>query len=308
MYLARRHIRRRTHYVICQSIPGSDCWQSRDLFDLGTDPTRFIHYPGGNSYYYDASIEESLRRQGLEIDQDDLDAIFFEFLAPATQRVITGFDRGMKRRQPALLSEACRAPHIFDKRRYHCLRFGSRNRQYINQVPEKVFRPLLNKSRDELEQYFMTGERILRPAERFHYVAVIFELKRFTSASRSNLSLTMQLDDFFTDRLCRLNEDPHYTAGLAQFQGLYEHLVRYAVMYFDSEASHLFGHSDYIRDFMNRHRSYVPPLKVRIKIREAEQLFGHPWKELQKMDRATLTRKYRRLALQHHPDHGGRRF
>jgi hypothetical protein len=306
MYLARRHIHCKTHYVICQSVAGSGCFQSRDLFDLGTDPTRFIHYPGGNSYYFDACIEESLSRQGVKVDQDDLDAIFFEFLAPETQRVIIGFDRGMKRKQPALLSETGPAPHIFDKRRYHCLRFGSRNRQYIHRVPDKVFRPLLNKSRDEMEQYFMSGERILRPAERFNYVAVIFELKRFRPASRSNLPLTLQLDGFFIDRLCRLNEDPQYTAGLPQFHGLYEHLARYAVMYFDSEAAHLVSHSDYVRDFMNRHRAYVSPPKVRIKIREAEQLFGHPWKELQNMDRATLTRKYRQLALQHHPDHGGR--
>jgi hypothetical protein len=305
MYLARRHIHRRTHYIICQSVAGPGCMQSRDLFDLGPDPTRFIHYPGGSSYYFDACIEESLHRQGVKASQEDLDAIFFEFLAPETQRVITGFDRRMKRRQPAQLSEACQAPHLFDKRRYHCLRFGCRSRQYIHRVPEKVFRLLLNKSRDELEQYFLTGERILRPAERFHYVAIIFELNRFAPAPRSNLPLTLQLDGFFIDRLCRLNRDPHYTAGLPQFQGLYEHLARYAVMYFDSEAMHLVSHSDYFRDFMNRHRSYVPPAKVRIKMREAEQLFGHTWKELQRMDRRTLTRRYRQLALQHHPDHGG---
>jgi hypothetical protein len=306
MYLARRYIHRKTHYFIRQSITVSGCLQSRELFDLGADPSRFIHYPGGNSYYFDSCIEESLRRQGVAVSQDDLDAIFFEFLAPETQRVIIGFDRRMKRGMRPLLSEACQAPHIFDKRRFHYLRFGNRNRQYIHRVPEKIFRPLLNKSRDELEQYFLTAERILRPVEKFNYAAVIFELKRLAAASPSNPDLARKMDAWFIDRLCSLNEDPHYTAGLPEFQGLYEHLARYAMMYFDAEAPAFASRPDIMQEFINRHHVYVPPPKVRMKIREAERLFGHTWKELQRMDRPTLTRRYRRLALQYHPDHGGR--
>lgn len=305
LYLARQKIHRRIHYIIRQSIAGPGCLRSRDLFDLGTDPTRFIHYPGGNSYYFDSCIEESLNRQGVAASQDDLDAILFEFLAPETQRVITGFDRKAKRKHPPMLSEAHRPPHIFDKRRYHYLRFGSRGRQYIDRVPEKVFRPLLNKSRDELEQYFLTEERILRRAESFNYILVIFELRRSVPVSPSNPTGWLQMDAHFIDSLCSLNEDPHFTAGLPQFQGLYEHLVKYAIMYFDAETGSLPCHSDYVREFMNRHRIYTPPPKVRMKIREAERLFGHTWKELQRMDRSTLTRRYRQLALKHHPDHGG---
>ena len=306
MYLARQHIDRRIHYIIRQSVAGPGCMRSRDLFDLGTDPRRFIHYPGGNSYYFDSCIEESLGRQGVAVSQDDLDAIFFEFLAPETQRVITGFDRKAKRKQPPLLAEACRPLHIFDKRRYHYLRFGGRGRQYIDRVPEKVFRLLLNKSRDELEQYFLTAERILREAERFNYISVIFELRRSVPVSPIDPAWSRQADAHFIDGLCSLNEDPYYTAGLPQFQGLYEHLVRYAIMYFDADTNRLFGRPDHVREFMNRHRTYVPPPKVRVKIRDAERLFGHTWKELQRMDRPALTRIYRRLALKHHPDHGGR--
>jgi hypothetical protein len=305
MYLARQQIHHRIHYIIRQSIAGPGCMRSRDLFDLGPDPTRYIHYPGGNSYYFDSCIEESLGRQGVGISQDDLDAIFFEFLAPETQRVITGFDRKARRKQPFMLSETCRPLHIFDKRRYHYLRFGSRSRQYIERVPEKVFRPLLNKSRDELEQYFLTAERILRRAESFNYILVVFELRRSVPVSPSNPVWPRQMDAHFIDRLCSLNEDPLYTAGLPEFKGLYEHLVKYAIMYFDADTAGLAGHPDDVREFMNRHRTYTPPPKVRMKIREAERLFGHTWKELQRMDRSALTRIYRRLALKHHPDHGG---
>jgi hypothetical protein len=141
--------------------------------------------------------------------------------------------------------------------------------------------------------------------EKFNYVAVIFELRHLAPAPRSHASLTQQLDGYFIDRLCRLNVDPDFTAGLPQFQGLYEHLVKYAVMYFDAETTHFLNHPDYIQDFINRHRVYVPPPKVRMKIREAERLFGHPWKELQAMSRSALTRCYRQRALKYHPDHGG---
>ena len=306
MYLARKRINHKMHYFIRQSIRGPGCLESRDLFDLGADPTRFIFYPGGNSYYFDPCIEESLRQQGLQIDPSELDAIFFEFLSPETQRVITGFDRSARRRHTPMPVGPHPVPHKFDKRRFHYLRFGSRTNQYINQVPEKIFRPLLNKSRDELEQYFLTAERILRPAEGLDYIAVIFELKRFIPDLQTEMPLTMQLDTFFIDRLCRLNNDPCFKAGMPTFQGLNEYLVKYAIMYFDSAGPYRRWGYDYIQAFINRHRAYTPPPKVRIKIQEAEQLFGHTWKELQRMDRSALTRKYRQLALKHHPDQGGR--
>jgi len=306
MYLARRRIKNETHFYIRQSYAGAGCIQSRDLVNLGTDPTRFIVYPGGNSYYIDPCIEESLRQQGLEVNQNDLDAIFFEFLSPETQRIVTGFDRSWKRRLIPSSSKPDAVPHIFDKRRFHYLRFGSRKNQYIQKVPEKIFRPLLNKSRDEIEQYFLTAENILKPSECLNYITIIFELNHFIPDPHTGLPLIVQLDMSFIDRLCRINNDPYYTAGIPSFQGLYEHLTKYAIMYFDSEVQKGLWRHDYIQDFINRHRVYTPPPKIQIKIREAEYLFEHTWKELQRMDRSALTRKYRQMALKHHPDHGGR--
>jgi hypothetical protein len=306
MYLARKRINaHQTRFLIRHSFPGPNHMISRDLFDLGSDPTQFILYPGGNGYYFDPSIEDALQRQGLEVNQSDLDVIFFEFLRPEIQRVIAGFDRRCKGSQNIALPGTETLPHIFDRRRYHFLRFGGRTDQRINQVPKKFFRPLMNKSRDEIEQYFLTAEKILRPNEIFNYTLTIFELKSFAPDTDSGQPPTAQLDACFMDQLSRLNSDSIFLAGVPEFQGLYEYLAKYKVMYFDSPAFHRISGYAYIEDFISSHRAYRPPPKVRIKIQEAEELFGRTWLELKGMDRAALTRRFRQLALKYHPDHGG---
>lgn len=309
MYLARQHIDGKTHFIIRQSYPATDCFKSRDLFNLGTDPSRFICYPGGNSYHYDTCIEEALSQKGLNIQQDDLDPIFFEFLPPAIQRVITGFDRGYRRHKPNLSQKGAlgKTPpvHDFDKRRFHYLRFGYSHQSNLHRVPEKVFRPLQNKSRDELEQYFLTEERRLRHHEKGLYVATIFQLTAFQPRADANQPLFVQLDGYFMDRLCRLNRDNLFLAGASKPEGLFEYLIKYLIIYFDFEPrppnlDHIF-----ISEFIRRHRRYRPMGKTKIKIKEIENLFGYEWKALNRMNRKKLTRIFRRLALKHHPDQGG---
>ena len=235
MYLARRFIHNKTRYYIRESFKaGSKGMMSRDLFDLGDDPRRFIIYPGGRSYYIDPCVEEALLEQGIIVNQNDLDGIFFEFLRPETRRVIAGFDRSCKSNRDPTPPESYSPVHAFDKRRYHFLRFGSRDRLFIERVPEKIFRPLMNKSRDEIEQYFFTAEQILKPGENLKYISTIFELDRFPYDPDSDQPVDTQLDHYFTTRLCQINEDPDFTAGVAVFMGLYEHLVKYAIMYFDA--------------------------------------------------------------------------
>lgn len=308
MYLARQRIDGKTHFIIRQSYPATDCFKSRDLFYLGTDPSRFISYTGGNGYYYDTCIEEALSQKGLNIRQDDLDPIFFEFLPPEIQRVIMGFDRGYRHR-PNLSQkgEPGKAPpiHDFDKRRFHYLRFGHSQQRNIHRVPEKVFRLLQNKSRDELEQYFLTEERKLRHHEKGLYVATIFRLTEFQPRADTSQPLFVQLDGYFMDRLCRLNRDNLFLAGESKPKGLFEYLIRYVIIYFDFETRCIDPDHIFISEFMRRHRRYSPMGKTKIKIKEIENLFGHEWKALKRMNRTKLTRLFRRLALKHHPDQGG---
>lgn len=306
MYLADKKTNGKFSYIIRESLNSDSHYIHRDLFDLGEDPRRFIHYPGGKGYFYDARIEEALIRKGVKFDPDDLDQLFFEFLDPEIQRVIMGFDRGyraQKKRPHQTVFKDSLPIHIFDKRRFHYLRFGHSQQRNIDNVPEKIFQSLRGKSRDELEHYFKSEERRLGRHEIGLYISTIFQLNDFTTNNHHDL-LT-QTDAYFIDRLCRLNSDTHFLAGESKPHGLYEHLIKYTIIYFDFNPAQHNSHWQYIRDFINRHRAYRPPVKTMAEIKEAEVFFGHSWKDLKHMDRVTLTRVYRQSALKHHPDQGG---
>lgn len=308
MYLARWRKKGEINYTIRQSYFEGGKIKSRDVYQLGTDPASHIVYVGGNGYYYDDEIQEALDNAGLQMDQNDLDELFFEFLTPRIQRVIHGFDRRRRHCPPVGIAEGQvlrTAPSLFDKRRYHYLRFGHSDQRHIERVQEKIFRPLHAKSRDELEQYFMAEEQRLKVHERASYVAVIFELSRFIPDHRSTRTMLDQLDEYFVARLCRLNADERFWAGLPAENRLRDYLIRYAIMYFDYALPQRSPWQAYVEDFIRHHRTYHPPQSEKIKLDEAGRLFGRPWKELEKLDRSALSRLYRQLALKYHPDQGG---
>ena len=307
MYLARHRIKNKINYFIRQSYLDQGVLKSRDLFELGTDPSRYIVYLGGNGYYYDPDIQENLARRGLEVDQNQLDDLFFEFLDPEIQRVINGFDRGRRRAREQLENQhkADATAHLFDKRRYHFLRFGPSAQKNIEHLSMRLFRPLLNKSRDELEQYFITQERLLRHHEKASYVSTIFNLRAFVYDAEAERPIGQQLDGFFMHQLCHLNADIGFWGHVQTAESLHEYLVKYAIIYFDYERPARPAWQAQIEDFINQHRTYRPPPKVQIKIEEAGRFFGMPWRELKRLDRASLSRLYRRKALKYHPDRGG---
>jgi hypothetical protein len=308
MYMAKLKKMDKTHYVIRQSCLVQGRLISRDLIELGTDPGCFIVYVGGSGYYYADAVIDTLSEAGVHVDQEQLDHLFFDFLPPEIQRVIHGFDRGGRRSDPTALtanSESAAVPHSFDKRRYHYLRFGHSAQRHIHRVSEKIFHPLHAKSRDELEQYFLKEERRLAIHEQATYVSTIFDLGRFVPEPDSDNTLVEQMDTYFISRLCRLDADERFWAGLPSEGRLRDYLVKYAVIYFDLAAPRQSAWQAYVEDFINQRRAYHAPQKVRIKIEEAGRLFGLQWKVLKKLDKVALSRLYRRLALKHHPDKGG---
>jgi hypothetical protein len=113
------------------------------------------------------------------------------------------------------------------------------------------------------------------------------------------------MDEFFIDVVCQLNEDKNFWAGMEMSDRLGDYLVKYVIMYFDYEFPRRSLFQDYLHEFINRHRTYIPPEKVRVNMEETARLFETSWEKLKKMDIKCFNRLYRKMALKHHPDQGG---
>jgi hypothetical protein len=309
MYLARVKGTDRYRYIIRQSYLEGECYRSRDLYDLGEDPCEFIIYPGGNGFYIDADLEDAIADTGIQVSQDDLEPLFLPFLDPYIRRIIDGFDRKQKQRSR---TDACVTPdhfHRFDRYRLHFLKLGQVDGRDLRCTPPGFYSSLQYKSRDEIEFDFIAAEQILQPEELARYAYQIFNLQEYFSeifaGSHPEWLDQGSMDNFFVKSLCLLNEDESFWAGSMAEPGLRNHLVRYAIMYFDNCFPIRDPFQDYLRDFMGRHRIHRPPKSVPVSLAESARLFGVSVEELKKMDCRGLTRRYRKLALTLHPDQGG---
>jgi hypothetical protein len=311
--LARKYINNNIHYFIRESYHHGNCLRSRDLFDLGTDPARFINYPGGNAYYIDEIVEDRLAALGVTPTGDQLDDIFWIFLDPEIRIRLEPFRRkemqSRQARQPAV-DPPVGDSHIFDKRRLMYLKTGQKNLNNIGTVPAKMFKHLGNKSRDELEQQFIDMERILRPRELKTYVYAIFNLQDFFTESFAksipDFLNQSKVDAHFVDEICKLNSDETFWAGVEPFSGLNEYLIRYAVMFFDFDYEPRSFMDEYIHRFANSHRDYRPPVpQPSVSMKRASRIFGESEERLKKMSRRELSQLYRRRARDLHPDQGG---
>lgn len=310
MYLARVPDRNMGwRYIIRQSYAHKNGYRSRDLYDLGEDPSRFIVYPGGNGFYIDTRVENAIADQGISVTQDDLEPVFLPFLAPHIRRVIDGFDRRSRYREVPAECTPAAAHHRFDRYRLHFLRTGRISHREMGCTPDRFYAKLDHKSRDEIEYDFIRAERQLKPGELALYTYQIFGLQRHFSEiyARTHPEALDQgkMDRFFLKTLCELNRDRSFWMEEAADNTLQPHLVRYAVMYFDNAFPLRDPFGDFLRDFMNRHRIYQSPESVRVNLEESARLFGVSSETLKKMDCRALTRRYRELAQKHHPDKGG---
>ena len=310
MYLASfREKKNKRRYVIRHSYADGGCFRSRDLFDLGEDPARFIKYPGGNGFYIDTLVEDAIAEQGVNACQDDLETVFMPFLDPHIKRVIAGFDRRARTHHRSHACLPVETVHLFDRYRLHYLKLGRVDPKRLGCMPEAFYANLHNKSRDEIEYDFIAAEKILKPHELALYTYQIFDLQRFFhqhAAQHHPEALDQQqLDRFFMQSLCQLNTDGSFWTGHENESGLHQHLVRYAVMYFDSSFQVQDPFQSFLRDFMNRHRVHRPPESVQVSLAESAGLFGVTVDALKKMDCRNLARQYRKVALRHHPDKGG---
>jgi len=313
MYLARFSLQGKTHYIIRESYFDGTCYLNRDLLDLGTRPGEFIVYPGGNAYYIHECVEEKLRRQGVTCGEDALDNLFWPFIDPRIRRIVESFSRKTRARPLEIHSIHQKRgvdAHDFDKRRLHYLRFGRTDQGNIHGFPAKFLSVLENKSRDELEQYFMESEKILRPSEFKTYMFVSLDLQRhFLKPHAKNFPEMLdicELDEYFIFNLCELNADEAFWKGFEKADLLEAYLVRYAWMFFDFEFGDSSYLQDYIKNFMDSRRNFRFPARVNtMGWDEASVRLQVNKTILKKMSRREVTLRYRKMVMDHHPDKGG---
>ena len=315
MYLAQTSINGMIRYSIRESYRDGDHFLSRDLFDLGTDPARYIIYPGGNAFYIDPVVEDHLDELGVTIQENNLEDIFWRFLDPDIQHALQHFRHRealcrQSRKSAERPATAASPVHIFDRRRLHYLKFGRMEQGYLWLVPQKLFNVLRDKSRDEIEQLFLDMESQLNPREYKAYAYVIFDINRFFNESfaknRPQYLKQSDVDDHFIAEICDLNRDPMFWAGMQTSNRLHEYLVRYVLMYFDYDFAPRSWVDDYIRNFINSRRDYKSPFGAdSVSWDEAVAIFDESEDALKKTDRQGLSRIFRRRAHELHPDKGG---
>ncbi|MCU0598793.1 MAG: J domain-containing protein [Desulfobacterales bacterium] len=316
MYLARHYINGKIHYSIRESYPHAGGFKSRLLFELGPDPARYIVYPGGSSFYIHEDIYDRFEDLGVPSDNEALEGIFFPFLSHQTRRVIDGFSH--KRKGSAygksLRGEILRCDtepfHMFDRRRMHYLRFGELDQSRIFRAPKKIYRQLLDKSRDEIEQLFINMEKDLRATEKKTYAYVIFDVaghfpgnfsRRFPQALPQ-----AQVDECFLEEVCRINEDIKFWAGFDRINRLQDYLVRYVCWFFDNDFEEVRLMENLFSEWMDQRRFFrPPPPRASMPVDEAMTVMGITQEEFSAMTIKILTRQYRKMAKTVHPDKGG---
>jgi len=314
MYLARRVVHNRLHYQLRESYPDGGIYRNRDLLDLGDNPGRYIVYPGGSSFYIDDRLFERLQTAGIEADYDEVEAFFLPFLDPYIRNRIDPFlnrteNRNWKSMDAETRQRVLAETHVFDRRRINYLRLGQTDQRGLDRSPS-MYKVLLDKSRDELEQLILAREQDLQPNEYKCYIFAIFDLQRyFTESCARTMPQALdseQLDESFLEEICRLDQDTTFWRGMDRGPDLVSYMIRYVVMFFD----YSFPNGQSWNDFFRAHigsRGRFGPLKGsrRMSMREVTTIFGISQSKLSAMSRSSLTRLYREKAQQMHPDKGG---
>ena len=293
--------------------PGSNCWQSRDLYDLGRSPWDYIEYPGGNAFYIDERVSEQLAAQGVEDDFCELEELLWQFVKRGIRQKLEPFySRGLRteRKRGKRENFGEQQIQIFDKRRIYYLRCGVVDQRRISGLPLKSFKAILNKSRDEIEQYLLQLEKSLDPREYKQYVYVIFDLQRYFAGLSARLipqALDQEeLDEYFLKDLNKLHRDELFWVGFQKENQLHEYLVRYAVMFFDYEFDGGSAWEEYLQNFINSKRFHrPPPPQSTVSMTVVVEIFGVSEDVLKAMNKSDLTKLYRQKAHELHPDKGG---
>jgi hypothetical protein len=318
IYLKRVMTGRRSHFILRESYAEGGWLKHRDVMDLGPDPSLYIEYPGGNGFYFDPVIEQTLEAKSAGFCSEDLEQVFAPFLKPHIRMILDGAQHTRRRPAPPpqsvveALAPAHGRVHLFDARRLYYLRTGRMDDGELSAGKDWKFLDVLRwKARDEIESFLEPMESRLPAGELAVYAYAVFGVHRYFAGHVRHFPAALdpgRMDEYFLIELCRLNEDETFFAGAGRengASGLHPYLVKYVWLYFDYSFT---GGEEWHNVFAGRAKSRSrgrPAPEAPLSVEQAARVFGISAEEFQKMSRKDLIRRFRRRAKKLHPDKGG---
>lgn len=317
LYLHRSVLKSPVRYSLHLSYWNSstDNFSTTELMDLGALPEKFLHYPNDTCFHLDPDMTYQIDKLCGRDMESRLEELLWPFVDPSVQfKMEHFFSRGKNSRRfkagLKLLSCDNKPVHSFDKRRLHFLRFGATDQGRIFQMPPRLEAKLLNRSRDELEQYFLEEEARLREFELKSYLYASLNLQsHFTEPFARSIPQALapdKIDEAFLKELCRLNEDRAFWQERTDYSSLPTYLIRYLILFFDSNFPRSNQSFKEAQDFQDTHRQFRwPKRKEKVSHSEISVIFEVSEETLQNADKKEITRLYRKTAKSIHPDTGG---
>lgn len=317
LYLARTVLSRPLLYCLRLSYWDREHQQfhTAKLLDLGTDPADFLHYPNDTCFHLDPDFVFQIEKRCGRDMESELEELLWPFVDPSVKRKMEHFfsrgkSSGRIKTKSKLLSCDGQVVQSFDKRRLHFLRFGSTDQGLVFSMPPSLEAKLLNRSRDELEQYFLEAETKLREVELKSYLYTALDLQsHFSEAFARTIPQALppeKIDQAFLDELCKLNENRLFWQDRSDYSRLPDYLIRYLILFFDAHFPRRSRAADEAEEFMNDHRQFRwPERKATVSEDEMATLFGEDAETLRKANKKEITRLYRKKAKSLHPDTGG---
>ncbi len=307
MYIAFEKLKGQARYTLRASCTINDELTFKDIFNLGHNPSVFIHYAGTNAFYFDEQVEDAVAEN--DYSSDELEDLLWPWIKKDVRDAVEGFKNRSYKTTVAELTNQQKQKiknsiHPFDKRRAHFLKFGRMDQGALENMPLTLFKDFLNCSRDEIEQRFMQQEYALKAHELKSYVYTVFDLQRFFESflakQMPHAMDPVKVDTFFIKELCGLNKELFSLSS-----SLHTYMIRYVIMFFDYLYADTTLLDDFAKAFMNRHRVFKSKPKNPVSVQKAYALFSLSSQEFKTMTKQKLTRLYRKLARDVHPDMGG---
>ena len=317
IYLCRTVLSHPVQYSLRLSYwdSGQRIFRTSLLLDLGTEPADFLHYPNDTCFHLDTDLVYRIEKLCGRDMEPELEQLLWPFVDPSVQRKMEHFfsrgsTQGHFRAKQKLLSFTGQPAHSFDKRRLHFLRFGSTDQGRVFHMPPRLEAKLLNRSRDDLEQYFLEEEVRLQEYELKSYLYAALNLQQhFSEAFARSIPQALppeKIDEAFLHEFCLLNENREFWQERTDYSRLPDYLIRYLILFFDSSFPRQRRGYEQAREFMDDHRQFRwPERKNRVSEGEIATIFEESEQTLHSADKKEITRLYRQKAKSLHPDKGG---